>query len=113
MATALLDLVGVLLIGAVGFLAAASVQGAALPARAEDILDRIGMGSLSAAEAGARLAVIGGVVLISKSLVYAWTLRRIFGFLASRQQQIASRMVRQVLAQSIRITATHSSQELL
>lgn len=113
MATAVLDLAGVLLIGAVGLLAAAVVQGLAVPDSANRLLAAIGLGSVDPVQAVLVLAVASAVVLVLKSLIYGFLLRWIAYFLARCQRGISDRMVRQALAQSVEVTARHSTQELV
>lgn len=113
MATAVLDLAGVLLIGAVGVLAAAVAQGLAVPDSANRVLAAIGLGEIDVVQAVMVLAIAAALVLVVKSVVYGLLMRWIAYFLARCQRKISDRMVRQSLAQAVGVTARHSTQELV
>jgi ABC-type multidrug transport system fused ATPase/permease subunit len=113
MATAILDLAGVLLIGAVGVLAAAVAQGLAVPDSANRVLAAIGLGEIDVVQAVLVLAVAAAIVLVVKSVIYGVLMRWIARFLARCQREISARMVRQSFAQAVEVTARHSTQALV
>ena len=77
MCTALLDLMGVLMIGLVGLLAATSLAGGTLPATLVDILDALGLQDLSLPALTGLVALIGAAFLLLKSASYGYLMYRI------------------------------------
>lgn len=109
--TALLDLLGVLLLGLVGALAVATVQSEPPPPVVDDVINRMGMGNLSDDQVLAVLAGTAAVVLLAKSVLASVLLRRVFRFLASRQASVSGRLTRALLAQPLTFVQQRPTQE--
>ncbi len=111
MGTALLDLLGVLLIGLVGALAVATVQSQPPPELVGRLADIFGLGDLSSQSL---IMVIGGaaaVVLLTKSFLSSFLTRRVLIFLANRQALISARLSKELLSQPLTFIQRRSSQE--
>ena len=111
MATSLLDLAGVLLLGLVGALAVTTVQSQPTPAFIEQIAQSVGLGELTSQELVAVFAGAAGLLLLSKSFISSILTRRVFVFLANRQALVAARLSRALLRRPLTFIQTRSSQE--
>lgn len=111
MATSLLDLAGVLLLGLVGALAVTTVQSQPAPAFIEELAQSLGLGALSPQALVAVLAGAAGLLLLSKSLISSMLTRRVFVFLANRQALVAARLSRELLRRPLTFIQMRSSQE--
>ena len=69
MSTAFLDLIGVLLIGAVAALSVSVMSHYAPPALVQTMLDRLGIGGSDTTNLAFGLAVVAAIVLITKSAI--------------------------------------------
>lgn len=97
----LLDLLGIAL---VGLLATAAVSGTGLgsvPPAAQEFLDRVGLGGLTATQLAVLFAVSAVGVLIAKTILSAIMARRIFRFLANRQAEVSARLAREFLSRPL------------
>lgn len=97
----LLDLIGIVL---VGLLATAAVSGTGLgqiPPQAQQLLDAIGLGGLTATQLAVLFAVSAVAVLIAKTVLSAVMARRIFRFLANRQAEVSARLAREFLSRPL------------
>jgi len=97
----LLDLLGIAL---VGLLATAAVSGTGLgrvPPAAQELLDRVGLGGLTATQLVVLFAVSAVGVLIAKTTLSAIMARRIFRFLANRQAEVSARLARAFLSRPL------------
>ncbi len=110
MATSVLDLVGVLLLGLVAALAVATVQSQPAPDAIRDLAVRLGLGDLSDQQLVGVLAAAAAVVLIVKSIVSAYLTRRILLFLSNRQALVSSRLTKALLSRPLSFVQTRSSQ---
>lgn len=111
MASSLLDLAGVLLLGLVGALAVTTVQSQPTPALVADFAQAVGMGDLSPQVLVAVLAGAAGALLLSKSLISSLLTRRVFMFLANRQALVSARLSRELLCRPLTFVQMRSSQE--
>ena len=98
---AALDLIGVLLIGAVGLTATAAGTGAQLPARFQQFIDAVGLGDLALPSVAAVLGIAAAVMLIGKSVLSLLIQRRVSLFLAVRTTSVARRLIDSFLSQSL------------
>ncbi len=96
-----LDLVGVLLIGLVGLLAATAATGQAVPSPVLAVVDFLGMGSMSTATMAAVLGAIAAVVLVLKSVISLLIQRKLALFLARRSVDVGKRLIGGFLSQSL------------
>ena len=94
MATALLDLLGVLLIGVTVLLLVSVPAGATMPASVATALDRLGLADVEPSTLAVWTGALAAVLLLGKSAVSALLLRRAFAFLARQQAQVSSRLAR-------------------
>ena len=111
MATSLLDLIGVLLIGAVGLLAATSVQGGSLPDGAMAVIDRLGLEDVSTEMLTGVLAVAAAAFLLVKSGLYGLLIHRVYRFLGLSQAEATSRLTRSLMYQPLSSLESRPSQE--
>ncbi len=111
MLTSFLDLAGVLLVGLVGVLAAASIQGTPPPDAVVAAADRLGLGDLPPEALAGIVAATSAAFLLTKSLVSALLMRRVFRFLGNRQAAVSTRLTAQLLAQPLLAIERRSSQE--
>lgn len=111
MATSLLDLVGVLLLGLVGALAVTVVQSQPPPASVSSFADLVGLGDLSGQQLIVVLAATAAVVLLTKSVVSSYLTRRVLVFLANRQALVSARLTRALLDQPLTFIQQRPSQE--
>lgn len=110
-ATSVLDLLGVLLLGLVGALAVTTVQSQPAPQIVESLTGALGLGALSDQELVIALATAAALILLTKSVVSSLLTRRVFVFLANRQALIAARLARELLSQPLTFLQSRSSQE--
>lgn len=110
-ATAILDLVGIILIGLVGALAVTSVQSQPPPMSVERVADGLGMGSMSDQTLVAVFAGTAAIVLLTKSIVSSFLTRRVLRFLANRQALVSARLVKELLSRPLAFLQSRTSQE--
>ena len=111
MATSFLDLFGVLLLGVVGLLGTAVVQGTGLPASLTPIATRLGVEDVPVVTLAAFCAAIAAGLLLAKSLISAVLMRRIFRVLGSRQGEVSARLAGKLLSRPLLAVEARSSQE--
>ena len=111
MATSLLDLIGVLLLGLVAALAVTTVQSQPAPSTVASLADFLGLGDLSDQALVGVFAGAAAVVLLTKSIVSSYLTRRVFIFLANRQALVSARLTKVLLAQPLTFLQKRSSQE--
>lgn len=111
-ATSLLDLIGVLLLGLVGALAVTTVQSQPPPNVVEEVVASIGLSDWSSQDLLALFACSAAVILLTKSILSSVLLRRAFLFLASRQAVVSARLTKALLSQPLTFVQQRSSQEV-
>ncbi len=94
MATSLLDLLGVLLIGVTVVLVVSVPAGGEVPSSVSNVLDRLGLADVEPTTLAIWTGALAAVLLLSKSAVSAFLLRRAFAFLARQQAAVSSRLAR-------------------
>lgn len=109
--TSFLDLIGVLLLGLVGALAVATIQSEPPPEPLESLLDLFGLAGLSLQQLVILVASLAAVVLLAKSLISSWLIRRVLVFLANRQALVTARLTQALLTQPLTFLQQRSSQE--
>lgn len=112
MATGLLDLAGVLLLGLVSVLSIAAVSGTATPAVVQSIIDRFGLADVDPVVLAGYLCLVAGVALVTKTLLSAVLTRRTFRFLANRQAALSGRLAGALLSRPLLEVQARSSQDL-
>jgi ATP-binding cassette, subfamily B, bacterial PglK len=109
--TSLLDLIGVLLLGLVAALAVTVVQSQPAPGTVTDVADLLGLESLTGQQLVVVFAVAAAVVLLTKSIVASYLIRRLFIFLANRQALVSARLSKELLSRPHTFLQRRSSQE--
>jgi ABC-type multidrug transport system fused ATPase/permease subunit len=111
MATSLLDLVGVLLLGLVAALAVTVVQSQPPPAIVDTLAGFLGLSALTGQQLVLVFASAAAVVLLTKSVVSSYLTRRVFIFLANRQALVSARLSKELLSRPLTFLQRRSSQE--
>lgn len=111
MATSVLDLIGVTLIGLVGALSMASVQGQQPPKSVVTVVSALGLRNFSEAELLGVISGAAAVVLLAKSVISPLLMARVFRFLARRQAIVSARLARELLSRPLTFVQLRSSQE--
>lgn len=110
MGSALLDLVGVLLIGLVGALSVAAVQSLPPPSWIQQATSLLGLSGMSTQSLVMALAACAAVVLLLKSVMSSYLTRRVLVFLANRQALVSARLCRELLSRPLTFVQRRSSQ---
>jgi ATP-binding cassette, subfamily B, bacterial PglK len=113
MLLSILDLAGILLIGAIGAVAISGIDPNALPASLLDWKERFGLESLTSSQLIGLLAASAVVLLLTKTLLSALITRRMFRFLANRQADVSARLARKILSRPILEVQRWSTSEVL
>jgi len=111
MATSLLDLLGVLLVGLVTALSLSVMSSIAQPAIVESTLETLGLSQEDPATLALVLAGISGFLLIAKSALNMVLTRRILRFLANRAALVSGRLAAGLLSRPLLQVQQRSSQE--
>ncbi len=101
MATGLMDLLGVLLIGGVGVLASTAVAGRRPPASLTAVLDAVGLQHVGSANLAVFMAVAAAVFFLAKSVIYGYLIGQNYKFLAKAQSQTSNRLLSSLLSRPI------------
>ena len=107
---ALLDFVGVILIGIVAALSASAISGNP-PSSVTAVLERVGLADQDRIAVIIGLAITAGMLFILKSVLSYVVMRRSYRFLANRQALVAGKLASLLLARSILDVQKRSSQE--
>ena len=110
MSTALLDLIGVLLLGVVSALSMSLISQSAPPVQVTSILSNLGLGG-GTVTLVIVLAAAAGFALISKSIINMLLTRRVLRFLANRQAMVSGRLAAGLLSRPLLQVQQRSSQE--
>jgi ABC-type multidrug transport system fused ATPase/permease subunit len=111
MSTAFLDLLGILLIGLVTALSLSAMSSVPPPVIVQNILDILGLNQADPVTVALSLAVIAGVLLITKSVLNMVLTKRILRFLANRQALVSGRLAAGLLSRPLLQVQQRSSQE--
>jgi len=111
MATDLLDLIGVLLIGGVGLIAASSVGAQVGQGRGAQVLSALGLDRFPVAEVALWMALIAAVFFLSKSLLYGFLIAKNYAYLARAQSSVSRRLLGGLLARPITDVQAMTPQE--
>jgi ATP-binding cassette subfamily C protein len=96
-ALGLLDLVGIALIGLVAAVAVSGIGASSIPPWATSLLDTLGLGGLTISQLSVILALVAVLVLVAKTGLSAFMMRRITRFLAARQSELSVSLARKFL----------------
>lgn len=110
MVTSVLDIAGVILLGLVGALSVAVVQSAPLPSIVENAASLVGLEDLTGQQLVLVLGATAASLLLLKSIVSSYLVRRVLRFLANRQALLSARLTSALLAQPITALQSRSSQ---
>lgn len=111
MATSMLDLVGVTLIGLVGALSLATVQGQQPPKTIATLVSAVGLGNLSDVTLLEVIAGAAAVLLLAKTIISPLLMVKVFRFLARRQAIVSARLAKALLSCPLTFVQRRSSQE--
>lgn len=104
MATALLDLAGVLLITVVGVLAVAAMQpGTAIPGPVQSVVDWGAQHGLDIKQVTIASAALAAVFLVAKSIIWGLLSRRALRFLARQQAALSASLAARLMAEPIAV----------
>ena len=95
---AILDLIGIALIGLVATVAVSGLGVNSVPPGAERLIDTVGLGGLTISQLSVVLALTAVTVLVAKTIASAIMSRWITRFLAARQAEVSTRLARGFLA---------------
>lgn len=111
MSTAFLDLFGILMVGIVTALALSVMDSVPQPAIVQQVLETFGLEQSDPVMVALGLAVLGGFLLIAKSVLNMLLTRRILRFLANRQAMVSGRLAAGLLSRPLIQVQERSSQE--
>jgi ATP-binding cassette, subfamily B, bacterial PglK len=111
MATSLLDLAGVLILGLVAAMSVAIVQSQPMPAAAVSIAEAAGVEGLEPQLLVAFAAALAGLLLLVKTALSSLLMYRVLRFLANRQALVSARLTRELLTRPLDFIQRRSSQE--
>ena len=112
MATGLLDLIGVLLLGLVSVLSVAIIGGGALPSQVQSLINFFGLENIDEVTLAAWLCVIAGIVLVTKTIATALLNRRTLRFLANRQAALSAQLTAGLLSRPLLEIQAKASQDV-
>ncbi len=110
MVTSVLDLVGVVLLGLVGALSVAVIQSSPIPSSIEGFASFLGLRNLTGQQLVVAFGAVAAVLLLTKSVVSSYLVRRVLRFLANRQALLSARLSSRLLARPITDLQVRSSQ---
>ena len=105
-----LDLIGIALIGILGALAITGIQSGEPGDRVSQILSVLGIDSLSFQQQTVIIAVLAVVILVFRTIVSILLTRITLRFIARRSAMLSSRLIADILAQSVEKIQAHSIQ---
>lgn len=108
---AFLDLLGVLLLGAVSALSLKAISGDSAQDSVVSVPAIFGLNELDNVHLVIVLASLAGFILVSKTFMSMWLTRKIMKFLASRQASVSESMARRLLSLPLVQIQQSSSQE--
>lgn len=111
MTTALLDFIGVALIGLAGTLSFSMVAGQPPPAFVTRLASAVGLGKLSEGALLATFAAVAAGFLLTKSIVSPLLLARVFRFLARCEAMVSARLAQELLSRPLTLVQQRSTQE--
>jgi ABC-type multidrug transport system fused ATPase/permease subunit len=111
MATALLDFLGVVLVGLAGTLSLAMVAGNSPPSFVTALASAVGLGGLTDGKLLAVFAGVAAAFLLAKSIVSPLLLARVFRFLARREAMVSARLTKELLSRPLSFIQQRSTQE--
>lgn len=110
-ATTLLDLLGVVLIGALGTVAVGTLADLPTSPRLASVVSAFGLGSLSQPRLIVLIASTASLLLLAKSLASPLLMARVYRFLAHQQVDVSDRLTRALLDRPLTFVQRRSTQE--
>ena len=107
---ALLDLIGVAMLGVVALLATAALTGAT-PSYLTDVVERAGLSDVEPLSLALSLALVAACLLVAKSVLSFVLSRRAFIFLGNRQAVVSQELAAALLSQPLLFVQRRPSQE--
>jgi ABC-type multidrug transport system fused ATPase/permease subunit len=107
---AILDLIGVALIGLVAAMSTA-LMGGRVPNSVTSLLGTVGLETANPTNLALALALAAAVLLVFKSLASFFITKRIYSFLAKRQAQVSSDLAERFLSRPLLEVTTPTTQE--
>ena len=98
---ALLDLLGITLLGMLAAVAVSGVGATGIPPIVEQAVNFFGLEALTVSQLSVILASAAVFVLVTKTAISAYVSRRIFRFLASRQADVSAGLARKFLSRPL------------
>ena len=95
---AILDLIGIALIGLVASVAVSGIGVTAIPSWAQRVINAVGLGGLTVSQLSVVLALSAVAILVFKTIASAFLGRWITRFLAARQAEVSTQLARSFLA---------------
>lgn len=111
MATSLLDLLGVALIGIAGVLSISAVAGQSPPRQVTALAERVGIEGVPTAMSVSALAALAAALLIAKSLAAPLLMARVLRFLAHREATVSARLTSALLSRPLTFVQLRSTQQ--
>ena len=109
----LLDLVGVATIGLIGALSVRGIQSGPNPQSVQRILQTLGLQDFTFQRQIAALAIFATAVLILKTIISVFLLKKIFRFMSSQAARISARLFANILSKSVTYIEETTSQSIL
>lgn len=107
-----LDLIGVLLIGAVASVGVSAIKGEALTDWLQTLLNSIGLNDQTPQSIAAILGVSAGIALILKSVLTFQLNLRVLGFLARREALISAKLAEKIFASPLIELSRYQTSEI-
>ena len=111
-ALVLLDLVGVLLIGAVASIGVSAIRGTSFSSWLQTLISTIGLNQESPQTIATVLGICAGLALIFKSILSFYLNLKIFGFLARREALISSTLAEKIFSSPLVELGKYSTSEI-
>jgi ABC-type multidrug transport system fused ATPase/permease subunit len=110
---ALLDLVGIALIGLVASVAVSGIGVTSIPSWAQSFIDAIGLGDLTVTQLSVVLAVAAVCILVFKTVASAFLSRWIIRFLATQQAEVSTKLARGFLSLPLALVQRWTTSEAI
>lgn len=98
---ALLDLVGITLLGILAVVAVSGVGATGIPTMVQRAVDLFGLQDLTVSQLSVLLAAGAVIVLVGKTAISAYISRRIYRFLANQQAEVSAKLTREFLSRPL------------
>ena len=110
---AFLDLIGVILLGAIGALSVYGIQSKSPGDRTRQILELVNLNQISFQRQVAILGSITALVLIFKTIISVFLVRKTLQFVSRRGALISSNLIRDLFSKSVKDINRYTNQEII